>query len=111
MALPPVRDPEGDNEVIFLRNRHPEDTLIWLIELGRQARERGVEQGRVEPIGKVGKGGGGQTVGCAASLPCGHMGRLRQELLLGPSQYSCGQWYCHKKRAHRNGGETLTLAL
>lgn len=40
--------PEGDNEVIFLRNSHLEDSLVWLIELGRQA------QGRKEP-GKKGE--------------------------------------------------------
>lgn len=34
---PPVPGPEGDNEVIFLRNSHLEDSLVWLIEPGRQA--------------------------------------------------------------------------
>lgn len=40
---PPVPGPEGDNEVIFLRNSHLEDSLIWLIE---QAEGRLREEGK-----------------------------------------------------------------
>lgn len=56
---PPVAGPEGDNEVIFLRNSHLEDSLIWLIKLGRQA------EGRLREDGKE------------ACLPRGHSGQDR----------------------------------
>lgn len=57
---PPVPGPEGDNEVIFLRNSHLEDSLIWLIELGRQAEGRLREEGKEAylPRGIVGEIGG-----------------------------------------------------
>lgn len=73
--------PEGDNEVIFLRNSHLEDSLAWLIKLGRQAQGRKEEakKGEHRGLGGQGRWGAGGIMGCKLSLR--HRGWLMREPL------------------------------
>lgn len=104
---PPVPGPEGDNEVIFLRNSHLADSLIWLIELGRQAEGRLREEGKKACLGGgegiVGKIGGVRWCDLPPACPVATWVDLGRSFSRGPGRRSCGQKYCLKKRANRNG--------